>query len=439
MLLGSDGLGGLYFDDINLAQQLSSLALVFIMFYGGFGFKWKKAKPIVPQAALLATLGVIITAICVGLFTWLVLKVSFWEGMLLGAVVSSTDAASVFSILRSKKLNLKHGLASLLEMESGSNDPMSYILTIVVLSLISSAQSQSVLQIILLLFNQMFFGLLIGLIIALFGVFLLRHINLEIDGLYPILVTAIVLLGYSITELASGNGFLATYIIGIVMGNKNIIHKRSLVYFFDGLSWLMQIVLFFTLGLLVFPSQLPKVFFPALAISVFLVLVARPIAVASILSWFKTPFKEQLLVSWVGLRGAASIAFATYTLSHNIPFANDIFNIVFFITLISVSLQGSFLPKIAKKLDLVEEDNNTYKAFSDYHDESKIKMIELTVNADNPWAGKKIMDANIPEEILVILIKRNDEVLTPRGSTTIEVGDTLVLGGNNFEALFPSH
>ncbi|HYF82935.1 MAG TPA: potassium/proton antiporter [Clostridia bacterium] len=432
MLLGSDGPGGIYFYDYTMAQHVCSLGLAFIMFYGGFGFNWKTAKPVVLQSVFLSTVGVVITAFLVGIFSWWLLKISLLEGMLLGAIVSSTDAASVFSILRSKKLNLKGGMASMLEMESGSNDPISYMLTIVILSLISNNGQQSIIQ---LLTNQILFGFLIGFSLALLAVLVMRHIRLEIDGLYPIFVTGIILLGYSLNEWLGGNGFLAVYIIGIVMGNSKILHKKSLVHFFDGMSWLMQIILFFTLGLLVFPSQLPAVSLSAIIIALFLIFVARPVAIFSILSWFKTPLKQQLLVSWVGLRGAASIVFATYALTNQISVANQIFNTVFFIALLSVLVQGTMLPKVAKLLDVVEKEETVYKTFSDYQDETHTKLIECPIRKSNPWAGKSIMEANIPEEILVVMIKRKGEVITPKGSTVINAGDTLVLIGNKFDGI----
>ncbi|MEG0771978.1 potassium/proton antiporter [Clostridium sp.] len=432
MLLGSDGIGGIYFDNYVLTQQISNIGLVFIMFYGGYGFNWKGGKSIAPQAVLLSTLGVVFTAFLTGVFAHYVLKVTLLEGLLLGAVVSSTDAASVFSVLRSRKLNLKGGLAPMLEMESGSNDPISYMLTVVVLSLITNSGGQSVIQ---LLSKQIIFGLGIGFVLAFVSVYILRRIHFQIEGLYPIFVIGSVLLGYGLCELVGGNGFLAVYIIGIVMGNNKIPHRKSMDHFFDGISWLMQIVLFFTLGLLVFPSQLSLVFKGSLTIAIFLVVIARPVAVASILVWFKTPFKQQLLVSVGGLRGAASIVFATYALTNKISIANDIFNTVFIIALLSVSVQGALLPKIAKRLDLVEEDNSIFKTVSDYEDETHTKLIELVVKENNPWIDKMIMDAEIPEEILVVMIKRKGEVITPKGSSHIKKGDVLVLTGNSFDAL----
>jgi len=432
MVLGSDGIGGIYYDNSLLTQQICSIGLVFIMFYGGFGVNWKVAKPVAIQAVLLSTFGVGITAFLVGIFSHWIFKVTLLEGMLLGAIVSSTDAASVFSILRSKKLNLKGGLASMLEMESGSNDPVAYMLTIIILSLITNKGNHSILK---LLSMQIIFGIFIGLLLAIISVIVFRFIRLEIDGLYPIFVTGIVLLGYSLSEKLGGNGFLSVYLIGIIMGNSRIVHKKSLVHFFDGVSWLMQIVLFFTLGLLVFPSQLPAVIFSGLIISVFLVVIARPIAIFSILSWFKTPIKQQILVSWVGLRGAASIVFATYALTNKISIANEIFNTVFFISLSSVLIQGTLLPKVANKLGLVEKEISVYKTFNDYNYDIHRKLVELAIKKHSPWEGKTIMDANIPEEILVVMIKRKNEIITPKGSTIIKADDILVLSGNNFDEI----
>jgi cell volume regulation protein A len=432
MILGSDGIGGIYFDNSTFAQQISSIALVFIMFYGGFGVSWNEAKPIASQAILLATLGVVFTAILVGVFSHFILNISLLEGMLLGAVVSSTDAASVFSILRSKSLNLKGGLASMLEIESGSNDPIAYMLTTVVISLITNNSQQSIIG---MLSRQILFGIAIGFVISYLSVLVLKRIHLNVEGLYSILVISLTLLGYSLSEILGGNGFLTVYIIGIVIGNSKIPYKRNLVHFFDGVSWLMQIALFFTLGLLVFPSQLPSAFASAFIVAIFMALIARPVAVFSILSWFKTPIKQQLLVSWVGLRGAASIVFATYALTNNLHVANELFNMVFIIALFSVIVQGTLIPTISKKLDLVEEEASVFKTFNDYENEVHTKLVEIVIEENSPLKNKTIMSANIPEDILIVMIKRKDEVIIPKGSSVIKEGDILVLAANDFHEL----
>lgn len=432
MLLGSDGPGGIAFSNYEVARKICSFALVFIMFYGGFSTNWKIAKPVAVRSILMSTLGVVITAITTGLFCHLALKTTLLEGLLIGSVIASTDAASVFAILRSRKLNLKGGLASLLEIESGSNDPVAYMLTIVTLTLMSNDTETSLG---LVLLYQIVFGILVGFVLAKLSGFVLKRVNLEIDGLYPIFVTAIAIVAYSFSETIGGNGYLCVYIVGIYLGNTRFIHKRSLVHFFDGISWLMQILLFFTLGLLSFPSHLPKIALSACAIAIFILLVARPLATFLILSWFKTPIKQQLFVSWVGLRGAASIVFAIYALTYNVAIKNDIFHIVFFVSLFSVSIQGSFIPLIARKLNLVEEESPVAKTFNDYQEENSTQLVELTIQDDNPWANKSIMEADIPEEILVVMIKRKQEVVVPKGSTMMKPGDILVLSGNDLDLI----
>lgn len=431
MLFGSDGIGGIYFDNFELSKDLFSLSLVFIMFYGGFVTNWRMAKPVAIQSVLLSSLGTAITAALTGLFCHFILKMTIFEGFLVGAVVASTDAASVFSILRSRELNLKGGLASLLEVESGSNDPFAYMLTVVVLSFMNNS-GQNLLK---LLFNQILFGVGIGILLATATVFILNRVKFEIDGVYPIFVTAIVVLGFALSEVMGGNGFLSAYVTGIILGNSRITHKRSLVHFFDGVSWLMQIMLFFTLGLLSFPSQIKLIIAPGILVSLFLIIVARPVAVFSILSWFKIPVKQQLFVSWVGLRGAASLVFAIYVVTNDVFVKNDIFHIVFFVALFSVLVQGSLIPYLAKKLDLVEAESPVLKTFNDYEEEFHTEIKEYTVNKKSPWKGKTIMEADIPEDILVVMIKRKNEIIVPKGSTEICENDVLVMAANSFKEL----
>ena len=355
MLFGSDGVFGIQFDNFEIAKTICSIGLIFIMFYGGFGTNWKMAKPVAAKAVTMSTLGVVVTALVTGLFCRWILHTTYAEGFLIGSVLASTDAASVFNVLRSRKLSLKGGLASLLEIESGSNDPIAYMLTIFFISMINQGGGSSVL---LVLTKQIVFGLAIGFAVAFVSVIILKRINFEIDGLYPIFVTAIALLGYGLCEWTGGNGYLSVYIVGLVIGNSRILHKRSLVHFFDGISWLMQIMLFFTLGLLSFPSQISGILLPGILIALVITFIARPVATFSILSWFRVPFKSQLFVSWVGLRGAASIVFAIYAVTSGGLLHNDIFHIVFLVSLLSVSFQGSLIPLFAKKLNLVEKETD---------------------------------------------------------------------------------
>ena len=437
MLFGSDGLVGIYFDNFELTKQLCSLALVFIMFYGGFGTKWKLAKPVATPSILMSSLGVIITAGLTGLFCHLVVKTSMLEGLLIGTIVASTDAASVFAVLRAQKLNLKGSLASFLEVESGSNDPIAYMSTLIILSMMENGGALSLSIVVPLVIKQILFGLVIGLLLAKVTVFILRHANFEIEGFYAILVTAVAILSYSLSEFLGGNGYLSVYITGIIIGNSKIPKKKSMFHFFDGISWIMQIGLFFILGLLSFPSKIPYVTGTAISISLFMIFIARPLATFLILSPFKFTTKEKIFISWVGLRGAASVVFAIFAVTYGVNIKNDIFHIIFFIALFSVVIQGTLIPTVANKLDLVdnEEEGSVLKTFTDYSEEINSELLEITITEDSKLRNKMIMDANIPEEILIVMIKRGDRVLVPKGAVLIQEGDKLVLSGNNIEQL----
>lgn len=427
MLLGSEGPGGIYFDNAELAKNICNLALLLIIFSGGFDTNWKTARPVAWASGVLASVGVFLTALLVGAFTHFVLGFTMLEGMLLGSIISSTDAASVFSILRSQQVSFKNNLAPMLEMESGSNDPMAFMLTVIFLGLITG-EGQNIGA---LLLTQIVIGSLMGILVGKGAVWLINHINLDIDGLYSILAIGVALLSFSGANLLAGNGFLAVYITGLIMGNSKLVGKVSLVRYFDGLSWLMQILLFLTLGLLVFPSRLLGVAFMGIATAAFLIIVARPLAVSVVLTIFKRPIKEQMLVSWVGFRGAASIVFATYPLTAGLPMAEEIFNIVFFVALVSVLLQGTLFIPIAKKLDLVEQDETILTTFTDYSGEIYAELLEVNISEDSPLAKKAIMDLNISADVLIMMIKRDGKMITPRGKTVLQAGDTLMLAGDN--------
>ena len=430
MLFGSDGVVGIYFNDYQLVSKVSTIALIFIMFYGGFGTNWSMAKPVAIQSIFMSTLGVVFTAILTGLFCFFVFKTTLLEGLLIGSIVGSTDAASVFAILRSQRLNLKGSIASMLELESGSNDPFAYMLTVIILGVIAGGGYGNIIPMIL---KQVIVGIVVSIILAKLSIYLLRHARFEIEGFYPIFVTAIAVLAYSLSEYFSGNGYLSVYITGIIIGNSRIPHKKSMFQFFDSISWIMQITLFFLLGLLSFPSQIPSVMIKGISISIFMILVARPVAIFSILYWFKVPIKEKVFISWVGIRGAASIVFAIFAETYGLAINNDIFHIVFFIALFSVAVQGTVIPILAKKLDLIDNDESVLKTFNDYKEDKSTRLIELTVDEYNIMANKTIMDSNMPEDILVVMIKRNGDVFVPNGSTKILPGDILVLSGNKLK------
>ena len=430
MLFGVDGIVGICFDDYQLVSKISTIALIFIMFYGGFGTNWGMAKPVAIQSIFLSTLGVVFTAILTGLFCFFVFKTTLLEGLLIGSIVGSTDAASVFAILRSQRLNLKGSIASMLELESGSNDPCAYMLTVIILGLMSGGGYGNIIPMIL---KQIIVGVVISVVLAKLSVYLLRHAKFEIEGFYPIFITAIAVLAYSVSEYFSGNGYLSVYITGIIIGNAKIPHKKSIFQFFDGISWIMQIMLFFLLGLVAFPSKIPSVMVKGISISLFMIFVARPVAIFSILYWFKVHIKEKIFISWVGIRGAASIVFAIFAETYGVSINNDIFHIIFFIALFSVAVQGTAIPKLAKKLDLIDNNESVLKTFNDYKEDKSTRLIEFTIDEHNIIANKTIMDANIPEDILVVMIKRNGDVFVPNGSTEILPGDILVLSGNKLK------
>lgn len=431
MLFGSDGIFKIRFDNFEMVEQVCSFALIFIMFYGGFGTNWKSAKPVAAQAALLSTVGVVLTAAVTGLFCYLVLRISFWESMLIGAVISSTDAASVFSILRSRRLNLKDHTAPLLELESGSNDPFSYMLTIVVLTILNG-EGQSW-QFAFAVAGQVVFGAVVGVGIALLAMLALSRMKNDKDGVATIFVFTVALLSYAAASAIGGNGYLSVYITGILLGNRQFHSKREMVHFFDGLTGLMQILIFFLLGLLSFPSQLPKVAFSALMIALFLTFIARPLAVFSILTPFRRPVKQQLLVSWAGLRGAASIVFAIVATVHPAYMKHDVFHMVFFIVLFSIAVQGTLIPVIARKLGMIDAHGDILKTFSDYSEEVPVQFVQLRVDGQHPWANCQVKDLAVAPGLLLVLLLRGKKRIVPKGGTRVLPGDVVIISALSIE------
>lgn len=424
MLFGSNGLFKIPFDDYQFAEQICSNALIFIMFYGGFSTNWNAAKPVAKKAILLSSAGVALTAVFVGLFCYLALGFTLYEGMLIGSVMASTDAASVFSILRGKKLSLKNGLDSLLELESGSNDPTAYTLTVLSLSLIVGGAS--VPSALFLIFRQICFGLLCGFLCGKLAVFAFQRLQPDSNGQEAILMVAVALLSYAIPTALGGNGFLSVYITGILLGNSRIAHKAELVHFFDGVTGIMQIALFFLLGLLSFPSQIPAILPVALAIVVFLSFVARPAAVFLLLTPMRVTFREQILISWAGLRGAASIVFAILTVISDAYTKNDVFHIVFCVSLFSLAFQGALLPLVSRKLRLIDEEGNVLKTFNDYQESHDINLIEMPVPPEHQWANKSLSEISFPPGMLAVMVRRGGQSLVPRGGTVLLPGDTIV-------------
>ncbi len=434
MLAGSDGLGGIYFDNPILAQFIGVVALNIILFSGGLDTRWDAVRPVMKQGIALSTLGVFLTAGCVGVFITWISDFSLAEGLLLGSIVSSTDAAAVFSILRSKGINLKGNLRPILELESGSNDPMAYFLTITLTSTVQVSGLEPMAAVGQLLL-QMMVGGAGGFLLGRLSKLIINRIKLDFEGLYPVLGLTLCFITFSVTDVFGGNGFLAVYICAVMLGNTNLIHKSSLIRFFDGLAWLMQIILFLTLGLLVFPSQILPVVGIGLPIALFMIVVARPLSVFISLAFFKMGFRYKLFISWVGLRGAVPIVFATYPMVAGVAKADLIFNIVFFITLLSVSVQGTTISLMARLLGVEGEAESKAGLSRGFIDNVKGTSSEIALKPDSEAVGKKIYQLGMPESVLVVMIKRDRKYFVPRGATELLAGDSLYLIGDDLAGL----
>ena len=438
MLFGSDGLG-LHFENAKQAQFIGMISLSVILFSGGMDTKIREVKPILLTGLLLSTLGVLVTTALTGLFIYYVshetgfdINLSLIVSLLLAATMSSTDSASVFNILRTQKINLKQNLRPLLELESGSNDPMAYMLTIVLISLATSA-SASAGQIAVDFAIQFVVGSITGFAMGKLGVLIINKIKLNNSSLYPILLLSIVFFTFTITDLLKGNGYLAVYIAGAVVGNSKIVCRRETQTFFDGFTWLSQIIMFLALGLLVNPHELLGVAPVAVLIGLFMMIVARPASVFLCLLPFKNlGFKAKTFTSWVGLRGAVPIIFATYPVVADIDGADQIFNIVFFITLLSMIIQGSTISWAAKKLNLnlpLQKEGNDFGIELPDEIDTTLKDIEVTEKMlEN---GNKIADMNIPKGTLVMIVKRGNRHIIPNGSLILQAGDKLLLISEN--------
>ena len=429
MCFGENGLLRIPFDDYDAANVICSASLIFIMFYGGFGTNLNAARPVVVQSVVLSTLGVAGTAGAVAAFAHLVLGLPWVESFLIGSVISSTDAASVFNILRSKKLALKYHTDSLLEIESGSNDPISYMLTTVAVGIMGGQD----VFIPLLLVQQIAIGALGGLLLGKLAIWSLRRGMFPSEQSQTIFVFAVVILSYALPTVLGGNGYLSSYLCGIYMGSTKLPQKRNLVHFFDVVTDVAQVLIFFLLGLLVTPVELPSVLLPALAIMVFLTFVARPAVVSVLMLPFRPSPAQVGVVSWAGLRGVASIVFAIMAVLQGAETRYNLFNLVFCIVLLSISLQGSLLPRVSAKLHMIDHTADVSKTFNDYQEESDIDFIKIHLDKNHPWNGKTLRELPLPSDLLVAMIARKEETIVPNGSTVLLPGDLLVLAARAFE------
>ena len=428
MLAGSEGIGGIEFDDPLLAQSLGVVALAFILFSGGLDTEWRAVRPVLGPGVALATVAVVLTAATVGVASMWVLGLPLLHGLLLGAIVSSTDAAAVFSVMRSRGLGLKDRLRRVLELESGSTDPMAVFLTIGLITLIVEPNATAA-GLVPMFVQQMLFGAVLGLGIGWLAVSVINRLDLSYDGLYPVFTLALVVLVYGATTLVGGNGFLAVYVAGLVMGNRHFIHKRSIMRFHDGLAWLMQIAMFLTLGLLVFPSELVAIAPAGFALALVLIFVARPLSVFATLRFSRLTTRETALVSWVGLRGAVPIILATFPLVMGVPDAGPLFDVVFFIVVLSVLLQGPTIPWVARLLGVDEPQPQKMRYPLEFEQTADLdsNLVEVVVPAGSSVAGKRILELPLPDAVLVVLVSRGGRFLVPRGATHLADGDRLLL------------
>ena len=427
MLAGSEGPGGIFFADAALAQSVGTVCLMFILFAGGLDTHWSETKKVFWPAARLSTLGVLVTAVAIGLFAHVVLGLQLLTGLMLGAIISSTDAAAVFSVLRSRSVSLRGNLKPLLELESGSNDPMAVFLTVGLISVMSTP-GKSLVDLIPLFIIQMGLGALAGFGFGRLMTLGFNRVKIPYEGMYPVYAVACASLIYGATAAAGGSGFLAVYIAGIIAGNSSFIHKRSLVRFMDGLAWLSQIGMFLTMGLLVFPSHILPTFGLGIAVSVFLIVAARPLSVFLSLAWTRYGWRERVFLSWVGLRGAVPIILATYPLLAGFQSAGEIFNVVFFIVLTSALLQGWSIPFVARllRVDAPPPRERVVPLELTEPEGMNAEIMDFVVPAKSAVIGKPLVELGLPRDSLVVLIGRRDQFIVPSGGTVMEEGDTIL-------------
>lgn len=429
MLFGENGVLKIEFNDYTIVNTICSIGLIFIMFYGGFGTNINAARPVLAPSVLMSTLGVVGTAALLALFAYFALCLPWQECFLIGAVIASTDAASVFNILRSQNLALKYRTDSLLEVESGSNDPMSYMLTTVAVALM---EGQSI-SIPLMLVQQIVIGVICGAAMGYAAIKLLYQQLLPSQQSHTIFLLAIMILAYTIPSELNGNGYLSVYLCGILVGNARLPQKKYLVHFFDVLTDVAQVLIFFLLGLLVTPAKLPTVILPALALILFLSLVARPLVSALLLAPFRPKLRQIAVVSWAGLRGAASVVFAISAVLSGVEMTYNLYNLIFCMVLLSISVQGTLLPLVSKKLSMIDPAADVGQTFTDYQEDSNVSFIKLRVSAGHGWCGKALVQLQFPADLLVAMIIRGNDVIIPTGDTKLEADDMLVVAARSFE------
>ena len=423
MLLGSDGPGGVEFDDAELAREVGIVGLVLILFEGGLQTSWRRLRSVVVPAALLSTVGVVVTMLLTGVAAQALFDLTWLEAFLLGAVVASTDAAAVFATLRFTQIRRR--LARTLEAESGGNDPMAIALTLGLIAWIESPDTSGFADLTLLVVRQIGLGLVIVVVLALAATWVFARLPRSVGPFAPVASLAAAGISFGAADVVGGSGFLAVYLVGLAVGSTPSRYRRQLVGFHEGLAFLAQVALFIVLGLLVFPRQLTDVAGSGLALALLLVLFVRPVAV-----WVSTAFndfnaREKLLLGWAGLRGAVPIVLATFVLSSEVDTANTIFNAVFFVVVVSAILQGTTLERVASRLGLLSAAPPTHEAPIEVGESSPLDLLDFVVAHDHAIAGAAVREVGLPRTAIIAVVVRGDDSIPPRGSTIIEPGDRL--------------
>lgn len=439
VLAGSEGIGHIHFKDFGVAKFIGNIAMVLILFSGGLDTHVSSFRKVLWQGVLLSTIGVLLTAGLVGIFVWAITPMPMTCCLLLGCIVSSTDASTVFSVLRSKGTELKGHIRSLLELESGSNDPMAFFLTIFMIDVANGVISfeDAWFDGFTMFISQFAIGILIGLLMGYMMLKVTNRIHLDVQGLYSVLELAFAIFTYAIATFFDGNGFLAVYIAAIFLGNNNFVHKKSIIKHFDGQAWLMQIIMFITLGLLLSPCQMWYSLGVGLLIFLFLLLVARPISVFLLLIRSRFNIQSQTFISWVGLRGAVSIVFAIYAVDARVPYYELIFSFASLIAILSVALQGTTIPYVAKLLKLKAPMRMKFDSKIDETLVQRVKMISLDVeiNKNHFCCGKSIVEVGFPDGLTINLIERNKTFIEPDGETVLVAGDKITIVADSIDTL----
>jgi potassium/hydrogen antiporter len=423
MLLGSDGPGGIDFDNAELARRVGTIGLGLILYEGGLQTSWRRLRPVAVPAALLSTVGVVVTMLITGLGARWLFDLSWLEAMLLGAVVASTDAAAVFATLRFT--HIRRRLARTLEAESGGNDPMAIALTLGLIAWIEHPHSYGLDNLVLLVVRQIGLGLVVGVLLGAVATYVFARIPSALGAFAPVASLAAAALAFGAADVIGGSGFLAVYLVGLAVGSTPSRYRRQLVAFHEGIASVAQVVLFVVLGLLVFPHELPGVALSGLAIAALLALVARPVAV-----WASTAFSdythpERLLLGWAGLRGAVPIVLATFDLSSDVPHKETVFNAVFFVVLVSAFAQGTTLEPLARRLGLVSAAPPVPEAPLQVPASSELDLVDFAVAADHSVSGSAVRELGLPRDALIAVVNRDGRAIPPRGSTVVEPGDRL--------------